>query len=108
MLQKLSIVAKEHNGTYSSHGHYPAWEYKEVSRLRDTMVNVYEQLYGEKPIVEAIHAGLECGLFCDKIPSLDAVSFGPDMHDIHTPKEKLSILSTARTYEYLCKVLKAL
>ena len=74
----------------------------------DTMVNVYQNMYGEKPVVEAIHAGLECGLFSDKIDGLDAVSFGPDMADIHTSRERLFITSTARTFEYLCNVLKEL
>ncbi len=108
LLQKLEDTAKAFGGTFSYHGDYPAWEYKEDSRLRNTMVEVYEKLYGKKPVVEAIHAGLECGFFCDKIPGLDAVSFGPDMRDIHTPREKLSIPSVGRTYDYLLAILKEL
>ena len=69
------------------------------------MVRVFKEMYGKDPKVEAIHAGLECGFFIDKAPDMDAVSFGPDMQDIHSPKERLSISSTARTYEYLLKVL---
>ncbi len=108
LLQKLEDTAKSFGGSFSSHGDYPAWEYKEDSRLRNTMVEVYEKLYGKKPVVEAIHAGLECGFFCDKIPGLDAVSFGPDMRDIHTPREMLSIPSVGRTYDYLLAILKEL
>ncbi len=89
-------------------GHYPAWEFRKDSPLRDKMVKVYEKLYWQQPQVVTIHAGLECGLFCEKIEGLDAVSFGPDMKDIHTSRERLSISSTARTYEYLRQVLKEL
>ena len=108
LLDDLEATAHTFGGTYSSHGHYPAWEYRENSRLRDTMVAVYEEMTGQKPVVEIIHAGLECGLFSDKIPGLDAVSFGPDMRDIHTSRERLSIPSVARTYAYLLRVLAAL
>ena len=74
--------------------------------MRDLMADVYEELFGEKPVVKAIHAGLECGLFYEKIKGLDRVSIGPDMKDIHTSEERLSISSTKRVYEYLVEVLK--
>ena len=89
-------------------GNYPAWEYKRDSALRDTMVRVFTEQYGHAPKIEAIHAGLECGLFCGKIPGLDAVSFGPNLYDIHTTAERMSISSVQRVYAYLCEVLKAL
>lgn len=108
LLNRLKEVSERFGGTFASRGHYPAWEYRENSPLRDIMVNIYENLFGEKPVIEAIHAGLECGFFCNKIKGLDAVSFGPDMQDIHTPRERLNIASTARTYEYLCAILKEL
>ena len=87
---------------------YPAWEYKKDSVLRDTMVKVYTDMYGKAPEVVAIHAGLECGLFAKKIPGLDLISLGPDMHDVHTPDERLSISSTIRVWDYLKAVLKKL
>ena len=108
LLADLEQTAAAFGGTYSSHGHYPAWEYREVSPLRDVMVAVYEELTGQKPVVKAIHAGLECGLFSEKLPGLDAVSFGPRMRDIHTTRERLCISSTGRTYAYLCRVLERL
>ncbi len=108
LLTRLSATAARFDGCMTTHGHYPAWEYREKSRLRDTMVAVYTAMTGQSPVVAAIHAGLECGLFSDKLPGLDAVSFGPDMQDIHTSRERLSISSTARTYDYLLRVLKAL
>ena len=108
LLAKLESQITALGGSYASHGHYPAWEYRKQSRLRDVMCAVWEQKYGEKPTVAAIHAGLECGLFCEKIPDLDAVSVGPNMWDVHTCRERLSVASTARVYAYLCDVLKEL
>ena len=108
LLTELEAVAARFGGTYGSHGHYPAWEYRKDSRLRDVMCRVWQAQTGALPIVMAIHAGLECGLFCEKLAGLDAVSIGPDMQDIHTCRERLSVSSAARIYEYLCAVLKEL
>ena len=72
------------------------------------MVDIYEKMYGKKPEVVAIHAGLECGLFYEKMDGLDCVSLGPDMKDIHTSGELLSIASTERVWNYLLEVLKNL
>ena len=103
------VALAEHCGaTGRQDGKYPAWEYRKQSPLRDTMVAVYRDLFDKDPQVLTIHAGLECGLFCEKMPGLDAVSFGPDMRDIHTSRERLSISSTARTYDYICRILKEL
>ena len=74
--------------------------------LRPLMVQVYKEMYQKEPAVQVIHAGLECGLFYEKIPGLDCISIGPDMKDIHTSEETLSISSTARVYEYLLEVIK--
>jgi dipeptidase D len=73
--------------------------------MRELVVSTYRELFGKEPQVKAIHAGLECGLFSGKLPGLDAVSFGPDMQNIHTSREKLSISSTARTWLLLCQTL---
>ena len=70
------------------------------------MVRVYREMYGKEPQIQAIHAGLECGLLAEKIPDLDCVSLGPDMRDIHTTEEKLSISSVKRVWEYCIEVLK--
>ena len=96
------------SGGYSDTGDYPAWEYKKESKLRDLMVKTFTDKFGKAPEVVAIHAGLECGLLSDKLPGLDCVSIGPDMHDIHTSRERLEIESTRRTWEFLLDVLKAL
>lgn len=87
---------------------YPSWEYREISPLRDIMADVFEKMYGKKPIIASIHAGLECALLSDKIPDADMVSIGPDMENVHTPDERLSIPSVERTWNYLLSVLKAL
>ena len=108
LLQKLRDLADFYNGTYSQMGTYPAWEYKKESKLRDVMVPIYTEMFGKEPQVLAIHAGLECGLLSDKLPGLDCVSIGPQMHDIHTSREKLKIASTERTWKFLLAVLKAL
>ena len=108
LLDRLAQLAKFHDAQYSEMGNYPAWEYKKDSVLRDTMVRVYTQMFGQEPKVVAIHAGLECGLLNEKLPGLDCVSIGPDMHDIHTSRERLDIGSTQRTWKFLLEVLKNL
>ena len=85
---------------------YPEWEYREDSPLRDKMIKVFERMYGKKPVVEVIHAGLECGLLARRIEGFDAVSIGPDMCDIHTTGEKLSVKSAAAVWDYLRELLK--
>lgn len=108
LLEQLQKLSEMFGGTYSCAGEYPAWEYKKDSRLRDVMVPVYTEMFGTEPKVEAIHAGLECGLFSEKLPGLDCVSIGPQMHDIHTSRERLEIASTERTWKFLLEVLKNL
>ena len=108
LLGKLKELAQFHGASYSQMGEYPAWEYKADSKLRDVMVETYTEMYGKEPQVLAIHAGLECGLLGEKLPGLDCVSIGPQMHDIHTSREKLEIASTERVWKYLLEVLKKL
>ncbi|MBQ3491713.1 MAG: aminoacyl-histidine dipeptidase [Oscillospiraceae bacterium] len=108
LLEKLTELAAFHGATCDVHGQYPAWEYKKDSKLRDTMVRVYSDMFGKAPEVVAIHAGLECGLLSEKLPGLDCVSIGPNMQDIHTSRERLEIASTKRTWEFILAVLKAL
>ena len=108
LLNKLQELAQFHDGTYSEMGDYPAWEYRKDSPLRDTMVRIFREKFGKEPQVVAIHAGLECGLLSEKLPGLDCVSIGPDMHDIHTSREKLEIESTRRTWEFVLEILKQL
>ncbi|MBO7252745.1 MAG: M20/M25/M40 family metallo-hydrolase, partial [Oscillospiraceae bacterium] len=108
LFAQLKEMADMFGGTYNQSGEYPAWEYKKESPLRDTMVRVYAELFGKEAQVIALHAGLECGLFSEKIEGLDCVSIGPQMHDIHTSHERLEVASTERTWKFLLAVLKAL
>ncbi len=108
LLDQLKTLAGFYDGVYTQMGEYPAWEYKKDSVLRDTMVEIYKQMYNAEPQVLAIHAGLECGLLGEKLPGLDCVSIGPQMHDIHTSRERLEIASTERVWNFLLKVLQAL
>jgi dipeptidase D len=87
-------------------GDYPGWAYRAESPLRDLMARVFTEQYGHAPKIEAIHAGLECGLFAGKLEGLDCVSLGPDMEAIHTPGEKLHIASTQRTWALLVETLR--
>jgi len=107
MLQdRIACLVDQLGGTIEITGEYPAWEYQNDSALRERMVQVFLHQYGRYPKIEAIHAGLECGLLCGKVPGLDCVSFGPDLMDIHTPREKMSISSVQRVWAFLLEVLE--
>ncbi len=103
---KLRILAEALGGSYWEDGAYPAWEYQKHSPLREELCAVYEALFRQSPRVEAMHAGLECGLLLEKRPDLDCVSLGPQINDIHTPKESLDIASTERIWEFLLTFLQ--
>jgi dipeptidase D len=87
-------------------GDYPGWSYAKESPLRDMAIRVYENRFGEKPKTIAVHAGVECGIFGDKISGLDMISIGPHMSDVHTPREQLSISSTQKTWAFLTDLLQ--
>ncbi len=104
--QRLETLAASFGGSYTRSGDYPAWEYRADSPLREQLCRVYQELTGKIPTVAVIHAGLECGLFAEKLPELDCVSLGPDMEGVHTPQERLSISSVQRTWALLCAFLR--
>lgn len=106
VVNQLKSLAETLGGNVECRGDYPAWEYKEDSEVRERIIRLYEKMYGKEPVVEGIHAGLECGLLAAKIPNLDCVSMGPDIYDIHTYNERLSISSVKRVYEFLIEFLK--
>ncbi len=89
-------------------GKYPGWEYKVDSKLRGVCCDIYKEITGKDAEIIAIHAGLECGLLLEKMGDVDVISIGPNMADIHTPDERVSISSIKRTYEFLIKVLQSL
>lgn len=106
LCERVNTVVEMVGGETEIEGAYPAWEYRKDSDLRMQIAKVYEELYHTEPVFETIHAGLECGLLSQKIKDLDCVAFGPDIFDIHTPKERLSISSTARVWDMLVAFLK--
>ena len=103
--RKLKQLAESLGGTATYRGEYPGWPYARDSKLRDRCVKVYKEQYGKEPKIEVIHAGLECGILSSKVEGLDCISIGPDMFDVHTPDEKISISSIARVWEFLKAVL---
>lgn len=103
---RVAMVVELLGGEITVEGDYPAWEYKDKSDVRTEIAAVYKDLFDEEPVFEAIHAGLECGIFSEKIKDLDCVSFGPNNYDIHTPKERLSISSTERMWRLILEFLK--
>ena len=119
--QRSSIEASKHHLKWAveqalalacdevTHGDgYPGWKPNPNSPLLEIVKKTYKDLFKADPQVLAIHAGLECGLFLEKYPYLDMVSFGPQMYDVHSPQERLSIPSTERCYRWLCQTLKSL
>lgn len=104
--ERLSCLMEQLGGRVEFTGEYTGWQYQEESPLRELMVEVFRDQYGKDPKIEAIHAGLECGIFAGKMPGLDCVSLGPDLLEIHTPREKMSISSVQRVWNFLLEVLK--
>ena len=108
IVNKLSLCAHYTGGSCVKKSEYPAWEYEENSPVRDAAVSTYKKMYGKDAIVTAIHAGLECGLLKKTLPQIDAISFGPNLYDVHTPDEHMDIKSVERVWHFLLEYLKAL
>ncbi len=106
LIDKMFAITSLAGGSNEVTGDYPGWKYRKDSPLRDKMVDLYARMYGKQPQVEAIHAGLECGIIGSKIEDLDCVSIGPDMQNIHTTEEKLSISSVESVWKYLVKLIE--
>ena len=107
-LSELAWVITGDGENATHRARYPGWDYAPVSPLRDLWTAVSDRMYGVTPRVEVIHAGLECGILRDKLGEMDIISVGPDMRDIHTPREMLSIPSVERTYSLVCAVISRL
>jgi dipeptidase D len=87
---------------------YPGWQPNKNSAILKKASAAYEKLFGKTPIQTAIHAGLECGLFLEKYPHLDMISMGPQMYDVHSPDERVSISSTEKSWKWLIEILASL
>ena len=105
LAQRVHAIVEFAGGTVTERGKYPGWQYERDSQFRDMVLEAYHDLTGKEGVVEATHGGLECGLLMEKIPGLDAVSMGPELHDVHSVRERLSVPSTERTYELVCELL---
>ncbi|WP_278244277.1 aminoacyl-histidine dipeptidase [Caldisalinibacter kiritimatiensis] len=106
IVEHTQTVAEVVGAKLVTESDYPEWEYNPDSNIRKIMQKVYKEKFNKEPKLTAIHAGLECGLFKEKLGDIDMIALGPNMYDVHTPNEHLSISSTARTWELLLDVLK--
>ncbi len=104
----LRIQAERCGAEFKKNSEYPAWEYSPDSPVRDAAVNVYKKLNNKEPLITAIHAGLECGLLKKTLPKVDAISFGPNLYDVHTPNEHMEIASVERVWKFLLAYLAEL
>lgn len=106
LVKQFEYLAQAFGGSVHTQGDYPGWEYNPESSIRELFKKTYQEITGKEAVTTAIHAGVECGILQDKIGKLDMISLGPNMADVHTPYECLSISSTNRTYQLLTEVLK--
>jgi dipeptidase D len=106
ILNIINVIARRANAKAELMGSYPAWQFDQNSKIREKAVKVYEELFSKQAEVSAIHAGLECGLLKEILPDTDMISFGPNLYDVHTEKEHLSISSVERVWKFLVKLLE--
>ncbi len=106
LCQRVRAVIETGGGTAEERSGYPGWQYQRESAMRQRLMEVYRDLNGKDAVIEATHGGLECGLLIEKLPGLDAVSLGPELRDIHSPRERLGVASTERVYRLVCEFLK--
>ena len=105
LIQRVKAIVEYAGGTVGERSSYPGWQYDRDSALRKEVEEVYRDLTGHDGKIEATHGGLECGLFIEKIPGLDALSMGPELHDVHSVEERLNVASTERVYKLVCEIL---
>lgn len=108
MVSELFTLAEVLNFNVRSDNWYPAWDYVDNSPLRNKMCEVFKKVYGKEMLLEGIHAGLECGIFKNKFPDMDIITFGPNIYDCHSPNEKIELSSLERTYGFLIELLNVL
>ncbi len=104
---RIKVIADILGGTVQEPRGYPGWKPDMDSEILKVAKEVYKEKYGEYPAIKAIHAGLECGLFSEKLPGADMLSIGPEMHHVHSPAEELEIESVGKTYELLKDIIRA-
>ncbi|NTW71239.1 MAG: aminoacyl-histidine dipeptidase [Eubacteriaceae bacterium] len=105
IIDTMKAISRQLETVFGMQGDYPGWSYSPQSPLREHAIMTYKDLFGEEPEVVAVHAGVECGILGEKIPGLDMISIGPNIYDVHSPREKLSITSTKKTWAFLKEIL---
>ncbi len=108
ILNVLELIAKRTGAISEEKGNYPAWQYNEASKIRDKALEVFKNTLNKDAEVSAIHAGLECGLLKEILPDTDMISFGPNLFDVHTEKEHISISSAERMWKFLVALLESM
>jgi dipeptidase D len=106
LVDRLTALTESLGGQVKVEGDYAGWAYRQDSPLRELLTEVFTEQYGHAPEIEAIHAGVECGIFAGKLPGLDCVSLGPDLTEIHTCRERMHIASVQRLWALVLEVLK--
>ena len=101
----VEIASKRTNAKFEKVNWYPAWEFDKNSKIKDIALSVYKKITGKDAKIEAIHAGLECGILKRVLPEVDMISLGPNLYDVHTPAEHLSISSVDRTWKFLKELI---
>lgn len=104
--QRVQAILESGGGTAEPRNPYPGWQYQRQSALRQRLMDAYRDLNGREARLKATHGGLECGIFIEKLPGLDAVSLGPELRDVHSPRERLNAASTRRVYELVREFLR--
>lgn len=103
--EKLQTIAETYNATITDDGGYPAWEHEIDAELEKTAIEMYKEVFKRDPDVRTMHCGLECGILKTPLPDTEMITFGPDMQDIHTSRERMKIESVEKVYEFIKKLL---
>jgi dipeptidase D len=106
--RRIRMVMETAGALVRHENSYPGWKPNSSSPIVEQATELYAALYGSRPTITAVHAGLECGVIGSKTEGMDMISFGPAMTGIHTPEERLNIPSVGRTYDFLIRLIKSL
>ena len=106
LVEEVTDLTRKHDANIKIAASNPSWEYKEDSKIRELIAKSFKEITGNEPVIKAIHAGLECGIFTENIKNADVVSIGPNIYGAHTPEERMDIKSVGETWEWLLKILE--
>ena len=106
LVEEVTDLTRKHDANIKIAASNPSWEYKEDSKIRELIAKSFKEITGNEPVIKAIHAGLECGIFTENIKNADVVSIGPNIYGAHTPEERMDIKSVGETWEWILKILE--